>query len=411
MQLGDALKRFKDFVSGVNISSDASKWSFGEDEYAFYREDLSVLLSGADAQSYVRCLRDLYTAVAPREMFSRSTVDHLANTAFSRIIRESRSLPKGSPEFQTLCQKEVKQLKSALEAEPHTWEVISRACGLDPTGLPITVGKVTFVLATPEVLDNLPEASFTKPATREHFAGSVVARIFVPAGDSDSATANATRILQETLDCINFFAATTGASSQGYIPGERETGSGLTILSGGGRFVHHAFLYGPAQLLPLTRLVGHSGLQRISKLLESDKLTKLQQRILRAFQWAGRAQVDSRREESFLLMAIALESLLLGNQTNENISYKVALRAAHLIGPRDISIRKSLCRDVKDLYNRRSAIVHSGRVEVSDSELALLRHYLRAALFVAINNSPFAEMTAEEEFDAWFEERALEVSL
>lgn len=153
------------------------------------------------------------------------------------------------------------------------------------------------------------------------------------------------------------------------------------------------------------------GFGRISKMLESDKPEKLEDRILRATQWAGRAFVDSRREESFLLMAIALESLLLANQSNENITYKVALRCAHLIGKADLEARQRLVRDIKDLYSRRSMIVHSGKIEVSDAELGLLRHYLSAALFVVLNKEPFCSMKEENELEMWFEDRLLEVQV
>jgi hypothetical protein len=67
-------------------------------------------------------------------------------------------------------------------------------------------------------------------------------------------------------------------------------------------------------------------------------------------------------------------------------------------------------KDIRGLYSRRSAIVHSGNIEVSDAEIALLHHYLRAALFVVINKEPFCSMRNETEFEAWFEERILEAT-
>jgi hypothetical protein len=110
-------------------------------------------------------------------------------------------------------------------------------------------------------------------------------------------------------------------------------------------------------------------------------------------------------------MAIALESLLLPNQKDDNIGYRIALRCAHLIGMPDLASRKSIKTTVRDLYNRRSAIVHSGKVEVSDTELAVLGYYLRAALYVVINTMPFSAMADEEEYEEWFEDRALEAQV
>jgi len=411
IHLCDALRAFREFVRTVNISNDG-QWQPNTNEYGFSCEDLTVLLSGADAVSYQGCLHDLYAAVAPKEMLSRGTVENLANAAFGRIARKGLRSAKETSEFQSVCDHELKKLREALERKPSTWEVIQRACGIDQVGLPLKVGKVDFVLATPDVLDSIPEAQFTKGVTRERFAGKVLCRISVPAVDIDAARATATRILQQTMDCLNFFAAAAGVPGQAYVLGEKERGLGASVSLGpDNHVVHQSFLYGPVQPLPLQRLARQPGFERISKMLESDSLGKLQDRILRALQWAGRARVDSRREESFLLMAIALESLLLPDQRDDNIGYRIALRCTHLIAVPDVTARKSLMKNVRDLYNRRSMIVHSGKIEVSDTELALLWHYLRAALYVVVNTMPFSTMSDEKAYHEWFDERVLEVQV
>ena len=394
----------------VKTSNEASAWDPNASEYFFTREDLTVLLTGADARAYRVCLRDLYGAVAKKQTLSRGAVHNLANTTCAHILRKGMTIPRDSPDFQSFCDNELKGLRRALERKPDTWEVISRACGIDQAGLPMKVGKVTFVLGTPDVLSSIPEATITKPDTREHFAGNVLSRIHVQAVDVDAARATSTRIIQQTIDCLNFFAAMAGVPGQAYVLGEKETGHGLSVsIESNNQVTHQSFLYGPLQALPLGRLVEQPGFGRILKMLESDDPSELEDRILRAIQWAGRAFVDSRREESFLLMAIALESLLLRNQKDENIGYKIALRCAHLIGLPDRAARKSLVKDIKELYGRRSTIVHSGKIEVSDSELGSLHHYLRTALFVVLNKEPFSSMKDEKDLEAWFEERLLEV--
>jgi hypothetical protein len=410
IQLAEAVKRFGQFVRTVNVSNEASAWDPNAPEYFFMREDLTVLLTGTDAITYQRCLRDLYAAVAAKQILSRGTVHNLANTILAHILRKGMTVPRESPEFQAFCIKEVEELRRTLERKPEIWEVIGRICGIDPASLPMKVGRVTFVLATPNLLNSIPEATITKASTKEHFAGNVLSRVHVQAVDVDAARATSTRVLQKTIDCLNFFAAITGVSGQAYAVGEKATGHGLSVSIGSQNEVtHQSFLYGPLQALPLGHLVQQAGFGRISKMLESDNPTELEDRILRAIQWAGRAFVDARREESFLLMAIALESLLLGSQKDENIGYKIALRCAHLIGLPDLTARKSLMKDMRDLYARRSTIVHSGKIEVSDSELATLHHYMTAALFMILNKEPFSSMKDEKELEAWFEDRLLEV--
>lgn len=398
----------------VNVSNEATPWDPNVPDYFFTREDLTVLLAGADALTYRRYLRDINQAVAVKQILSRGAVHNLANTTFAHILRKGMNVPRGSSEFQTFCDNELKELKKALEQKPETWEILNHACGIDKVGLPVTFGKVSFVLATPDVLNSIPEATITRSATREAFADKVLSRVHVQAVDVDAARTAATRVIQQTFDCLNFFASIRSLSGQAYLVGEKATGHGYSISISSnnvlhGSFLYGSFLYGPFQSLPFPLLMEVPGFGRVSRMLASNNPSELEDRILKAIQWAGRAFVDLRLEESFLLMAIALESLLL-SQKDENIGYRIALRCAHLIGKPDLAARKTLVKDIRGLYSRRSAIVHSGNIEVSDADIALLHHYLRVALFVVIEKEPFCSMTDEQEFEAWFEDRILEAT-
>lgn len=376
------------------------------------RGDLTVLLTGTDALTYRRCLQDLYDSVEEKQILSRGEVQSLANTTCAHIFRKGMELSKDDPEFQSFCDSEIKELRKALEQKPVCWEIISRACGIDHAALPMKVGKMTFVSATDDELKSIPDDSINKPITKECFSGNVLGRVHVQAVDVDAARMNATRVHQQTIDCLNFFASVAGVLGQAYLLGEKEKGHGLRVSLGPNDYTsHQSFLYGPLQLVPLNRMTEQPGFERISKMLESDSPSQLEDRILRSIQWAGRALVDPRREESFLLMAIGLENLLLAKQGNENITYKVAMRCAHLIGKTDLEARRRLVSDIKDLYSRRSTIVHSGRVEVSDAEIGSLRHYLSAALFTVLNTEPFSSMKEEKELETWFEDRLLEVQV
>ena len=88
-----------------------------------------------------------------------------------------------------------------------------------------------------------------------------------------------------------------------------------------------------------------------------------------AFQWAGKASVEPRKEEAFLLFAISLESLLMERDGRLETTEKRALRGAHIIGGNAAS-PLTVCRDLKKLYGIRSKIVHSGSVEVGEDQLS-----------------------------------------
>ena len=235
------------------------------------REDLTVLLTGTDALTYRRCLRDLFDAVAEKQILSRSEVVNVANDTCANIFRKGMSISRENPEFQSFCDSELKKLRKALERQPVSWEIINRACGIDPAALPMKVGKMTFVSATDGELQNIPDDSINKPITKECFSGNVLGRVNVQAVDVDAARMNATRIHQQTIDCLNFFASIAGVSGQAYLLGEKEKGHGLRISIAKENTSHQSFLYGPLQLVPLNRMAEQPGFERISHMLESDK--------------------------------------------------------------------------------------------------------------------------------------------
>ena len=80
-------------------------------------------------------------------------------------------------------------------------------------------------------------------------------------------------------------------------------------------------------------------------------------RYLRAIQIAGAHPLsDDDYEDALLQYVIALEALLSGGD-RDTIGDKLATRAAWLIGTSD-TVRARVYRNVKNLYGRRSAIVH-----------------------------------------------------
>ena len=148
------------------------------------------------------------------------------------------------------------------------------------------------------------------------------------------------------------------------------------------------------------------GFTRASDILAKNRRSPLEERLLSGLQWAGRASVEERREEAFLLFVVSLESLLLNNKENEQITQRFALRGAHLLG-KDFFAKKQIRTELKKLYGLRSAIVHSGSTEVTDANRDLIRHFARAAIYTILMTQPFSGMSKEEELESWFEDQVL----
>jgi hypothetical protein len=147
------------------------------------------------------------------------------------------------------------------------------------------------------------------------------------------------------------------------------------------------------------------GFDQACTFLANSKRNAVEEIILSAFRWAGRASADRRNEEAFVLFMISLESLLCGD-TNMEALIRLSLRCSRLIGatPQE---RKEIHKQVKRLYGLRSKIVHNGSLEVTTSDLALMRDYAKRALLTVIGNDMHQMISNKDEFYDWFQDQML----
>lgn len=106
--------------------------------------------------------------------------------------------------------------------------------------------------------------------------------------------------------------------------------------------------------------------ESLNRLLESHQnKSEINTRIQRAVTWYSKAVDADTLEEQFVNLAIALESLLIGDEgkgpyaTTGSISQNLGERSAFLL-ERNFESRHEKQKEVKKLYGIRSAIVHRG---------------------------------------------------
>ena len=142
----------------------------------------------------------------------------------------------------------------------------------------------------------------------------------------------------------------------------------------------------------------------MSSLLEGN--SSFAGRLVSAFETAGAASVETKPQLSFLLFAIALESVVLGRDTQSEITYQLSARVAHLLAS-DLKSRKTIVKRVADLYGLRSKIVHAGSTDVSDAEVESIREVCLSTLFALATPPAFVNMTSVDELEGWFKDRML----
>jgi hypothetical protein len=123
-----------------------------------------------------------------------------------------------------------------------------------------------------------------------------------------------------------------------------------------------------------------AGLSHMSKMLSSSSRTAFQEKLLEALLTYSRAALQDGIAEKLLYIVVALETILLKNDT-EPIQTSVAERFAFTIGSNQ-SERKEIGRLVRAAYALRSRFVHHGQ-QISD--LDTMRNFMRSAfVFFAI---------------------------
>jgi hypothetical protein len=422
MELNEELRSLAEFAKNLSVDSQISESVFRDFSVLISRGDRTVILAGEEGEKYTEIVSSIYQAVSTRRPVSKRSVSDLVGSFLLRVVNVGVGQQDAPAED---AEAALRELKTALFENPKDWEVRLVVEGLAPSGLPSTVGQVHFEYLDDGSLSKLKDRVFEMiknmrvkdgDAAIAHMSnnlavllGKTTGVLTVSAVDDEAAIQAAKHKMQTTVDAINFFASREQMGGWVFLPGDTmpQTEFVLAICEKEERITPSFRRAGPMRQLPLNQIANRKGFARVSGILAKEAPPSLEERILASLQWAGRAQVEARREEAFLLYAIALESLLLGRDTKTEISHRLAVRCAHLGGGPTANDKKRVVREILSLYETRSRIVHSGNFLVSDAELALIKEYSVLTLFVVIDAEPFRSMTEVRELEQWFETQLL----
>lgn len=410
------------YIRSIRHSSETGETSR---ELYFSDEDLGGLwLSDNEVDEYRQILDMLVSALPKPQLVSERTVEKWFQHAILDAIRPEAG--HGLVEERLL--KALGVLSDKLKTSPVQYDVFYPVNGIAHEELPQQVGKVKFLLLDEEqrtYFERIANNSELPPKYREgqsHIVrklwergdtDGVFACTQVSAVDDDSAREVGLHQIRLTVDTVNFFAD--------LVPYERgrlflppEAGRALVTSP----VIRHdtqqsiGVQYSTVGALSLfsmrkfqNSIAGTAEFIKVTSLL-TEQHSKLDTYKLAALQWAGRATVAFRREEAFLLYVIALESLLLSDSDNQELSYRLRLRLAHLLGE-TYTKRNELFEEMGRLYKIRSNLVHSGKFEVTDVDLSKMRAYAKTAILRILLDEPFVGMQSTSDLAAWFKGQTL----
>lgn len=145
------------------------------------------------------------------------------------------------------------------------------------------------------------------------------------------------------------------------------------IFSDDGKVSNTASNHGSFEPIPLDDPYFSSeeaGYKYAWDIASSKKLNKFQKRILLAIEWIGQSIAEPLPQSAFLKSAIALEIIFTYSEKSiitPSILNQISEGAALLLGG-TVEERLEIESKVKKLYGLRSAIVHSGNKNISESD-------------------------------------------
>jgi Apea-like HEPN len=415
----------------MDQSDDLAGW-IGRGGRLFFDAELGGLeLSREDNVRYQEALEAIWRLVQRHGHISRSAIEGRVQRAILLATDPART---SKDEYSVRRDRAVAEVGLILHAPPVVWEVVFTVHGIG-AGLPLTVAGIEFALVDEQTLarwqarvgavvlaspagQSTNEASlkFVAEHLKNDFGGRVVALVSVDAVDQGAAQQRASRKLRLTLDVLNFYADifhNPGLHTRAFLPGEvgQVIEPILLMQAGQKSFALHSEVRGPIEPLSLANLVGEHaqklGVPRILALLDRPRRNEIEEQLVAAFQWAGRATVEPRSELAFMLYVIALDTLLSGGKGESGAAaFRLRLRCAHLLGG-TITQRQEILKNISELYAARSKLVHSGFATLTPAEQGLARNYAKGAIIRFLTEEPFASFTSRAQCDSWFDSQLL----
>ena len=140
-------------------------------------------------------------------------------------------------------------------------------------------------------------------------------------------------------------------------------------------------------------------LERLSKISIDKKPTSLQKKILQALQVYGLSRLSQKAEIRFLFLVSSFESLLLTENDRDYLGKKLSEKTAFLL-EKDYEKRLKLYKQMKSFYGKRSGLVHSGKTQISDTEVRTLENIFQAVVFRLLELSTIYPKMEQRERDS-----------
>lgn len=375
----------------------------------------SLQFDQEEANRYRELLRGAQRVLAPHDDLSRTTIDKTLQDAMFDVARVMRENPERLAEQVDLA---TDMAKERLGGRLEHYECWIEVHGFDPASLPSKFGSMRFEpfgeahLDQLDVVDQATNAPIPQANARHMlgpdllYEGRVIAIQLVRARDAKAAIGLATREVTATLDCLNCFSE--------IIPYNRAMLRVATSLRPTGSAIRFAytdagpFRNSPKSAIPweysmerLWELNGFAGktLRRLDELLGRSKRSEVEELLIRAARWVGRASAADTAEYDFLYTAIAVDCMMKPVSSEDKTLLNRVKRL--LADFSDIA-------EIDRLWQLRNDLVHDGRLEVPEIDKRILHGIALNLLGRLLANDELKRIESLADLDKYFESQVSE---
>jgi hypothetical protein len=364
-----------------------------------------LLVEGRTADLYEVVSASFVATYAPRQDSPIS--EHEVRRRFDRAIQDAlggrgQGQSQRSAAFGKRLRREARKLLEGLATPATDWQVFLPLHA--PTvKVETRFGRVAFIPGDSPSAKSLRRQI---PEVASAFDVAVVARLNVHAVDAKAAKSIGNAVVRRTLDALDFVEPTVGAPylepDAAFEPMEAPGESAvLAVREGVADRTTIAFNVRVRELDGSPRTPLETAIER----LLSGEPSPLGRRLSTAIAWAGRANVQRRRDQAFLMKMVALEAATTRDQPGPGVTERLRRRVAQILGGTKEQ-QDSIYAQMAEFYALRSRIVHAGNAEaLTDAIMREATRIVRRVLELLLTAEPFSGMSTEQELEEWFKQQ------